>query len=442
MFSYKNLGIGIAVLTLTTIGVTGCATNGSQQPVGGPTSPSNQTVTKTTNSTISNSTNNAPATVTANTTQNTVGTGNSTNSVKILSNQPNSSAHQFPNIVSMAMQHFPANVLSRPEVPTILATPTSGSNQLFYRTWDTTTGSILNYSVQFSSPHNQLATFMGSTFSGISAGDSVWLPNGMPNNAKVTTSSVDLTSGIVAKEQTFVAPKNSAKEVSSNSLTWSEGRWKIEVARTESTQVPTAEADAVASFLHSHFMPVPQTKGTIYVNVYPGETAQGHLSGTSVSETIKWQEGQHVYEIDTYSHCKNPIRTGLAMAMSMKPYSAGSQVTLSSRGSNASSPHVTLESVQVNANSLTLYTTHGTMQTAYTNPRISHGVFMVDLVNMSLTSGISVGKTYSKDGLSYEFADHGPDLTLTCHFAANPPSAVQTGIGGGDMIGFTFTYSK
>ena len=78
------------------------------------------------------------------------------------------------------------------------------------------------------------------------------------------------------------------------------------------------------------------------------------------------------------------------------------------------------------------------MQTAYKNPRILHGAFSVELVNMSLKSGISVGKTYSKDGLSYEFAQNGSGLILTCHFASNPPSAVQTGIGGGDIIGFTF----
>ena len=160
--------------------------------------------------------------------------------------------------------------------------------------------------------------------------------------------------------------------------------------------------------------------------------------GHSTSEYVTWQEGQHVYEVDTYSHAKNPIQTGLAMAISMKPYSVEPQTVFGSRGSDLSSPHVTLESVQVNANSLTLYTTHGKMQTAYKNPRVSHGVFSVELVNMSLKSGMTVGTTYSKDGLSYEFADTGPDLILTCYFASNAPNAVQTGIGGGDIIGFTF----
>ncbi|WDL95900.1 hypothetical protein [Alicyclobacillus sp. ALC3] len=42
MFSYKKLGIGINVLALTTVGVVGCATKESQQPVGGTTPPSNQ----------------------------------------------------------------------------------------------------------------------------------------------------------------------------------------------------------------------------------------------------------------------------------------------------------------------------------------------------------------------------------------------------------------
>lgn len=70
MFSYEKLGIGISVLALTTVGVAGCATKESQQPVGGTTPPLNQTATNTTNSSISNSTNNTPTIVTA-TSQNT-----------------------------------------------------------------------------------------------------------------------------------------------------------------------------------------------------------------------------------------------------------------------------------------------------------------------------------------------------------------------------------
>lgn len=219
------------------------------------------------------------------------------------------------------MNQFPAKVLNGAKAPVVLPQADSGGSQMYYRTWQTMTGPILNYSVMFSSASNRLAAFMGSTYSGMSAGNAVWLPNGVPQDGQTTNSTVALSDGIVAKEVTFLAPKDSAKEVSSASLFWQEGRWQIEVSRTQTTEVPVAEANQVAAYLHSHFMPVPQSKGSIFVNVFPGENANGQVSGASVNETVKWQEGSHVYEVDTYSHAYNPIQTGLAMAISMQPYS-------------------------------------------------------------------------------------------------------------------------
>lgn len=319
MFSYKKLGIGISVLALTTVGVAGCATKESQQPIGGTTPPSNQTATNTTNSTVSNNPNNTPSIVTA-TSQNTASTENSSVHTATSASQSNSPASQFPNVINMAMKHFPSKVLNSPESPTVLPTSSSGSNQLFYRTWYTTTGPILNYSVQFSSPHNRLATFSGSTYTGMSADGAVRFTRNLPQDGHISKSSVHLTSGIVAKEVTFVAPAHSAKEVSSASLSWSEGRWHILVVNNQTTHVPTNQANEVAAYLHTHFMPVPNSKGTILVTSYPGENANGEPTGQSTSEYVTWQEGQHVYEVDTYSHAKNPIETGLSMAISMRPY--------------------------------------------------------------------------------------------------------------------------
>lgn len=271
-----------------------------------------------------NQTTTAPA-PTSNSTNSTSGTqgkatstGDSSASITSTS-QETQSVSPFPTIVNMAMKQFPANVLNHPEAPTVLPISDSGSNEMYYRT-SITTAPILSYQVILSSPHNLLAAFSGSTYSGIPSGDAINLPDGIPTNGHVTSSRVHLSDGIVAKEQIFVVPGPSAQETSSNNLTWNEGRWQIEVSNTQGTKVPMAEANAVASYLHTHFMPIPQTKGAIFVGVAPGENAQGQLSGTSVTETITWQEGSHVYEVDTYSPVKNPIQTGLAMAISMEPY--------------------------------------------------------------------------------------------------------------------------
>ncbi len=331
-----HVAIVFGVLSLTSVGVVGCATH-SARPSSNQ-SPSNQVATapattsnagrgkqtNTTNTAVSSS--HAGATTNTSPSRNHAGATTPTNTATssppadVSSGSQPKPSSRFPTIVSAAMQQFPANVLQSAKAPTVLPTSASDSSQMYYRTWDTTSGSILNYSVQLSSPHYRLATFMGSIYSGIPAGNSVWLPNGVPQNAQTTNETVDLVTGIVGHGQTFVAPKDSAKEVSSASISWTEGRWHIEVSRTQGTRMPIAEANTIASYLHSHFMPVPETKGSIFVNVYPGENSEGQPVGTAVDETIKWQEGTHVYEVDTYSHTKNPIETGLAMAISMKPY--------------------------------------------------------------------------------------------------------------------------
>ena len=397
MLLFKRLGIGISIFTLTAMGLAGCATKGSPQLAGGGgPSPVNQTANGTTGSVaqtssraanaasngVSGAAGGATNTASSNSvsslngTQNSASAGNSSAGATTTVHPSNGLAPQFPSIVNMAMAHFPSSVLVAPEAPTVLPQAKSGSRQLYYRTWDTTTGPILNYNVQFSSPSQRLATFSGSTFTGISAGSSVWLPYAAPTNGQTTHSTVKLSDGIVASEQTFIAPKNSAKEVSAASLKWSEGRWQIEVSQTQSTQVPLAQADAVAAYLHSHFMPVPQSKGSIFVNVYPGMNAQGQATGSSVSETIKWQEGQHVYEVDTYSQVQNPIQTGLAMAISMKPYPASNQPTAAGTMFDVTSP--------------TRYESVRPGQSVSVSGRVSSG-FYHDMMSVQLFSGVTHG---------------------------------------------------
>ena len=109
--------------------------------------------------------------------------------------------------------------------------------------------------------------------------------------------------------------------------------------------------------------------------------------------------------------------------------------------SQVSSPHITVESIQATENSLTLYMTHGTMQTAYQNPKITNGVFTVTLINANLAHNFSLFKTYTTtttNGKSYHFTKSGQNLIFTVTFSSNPPTTVQTGIGGGFGLNFVF----
>lgn len=127
--------------------------------------------------------------------------------------------------------------------------------------------------------------------------------------------------------------------------------------------------------------------------------------------------------------------------MTSANHTVSNQTTQNATGTNTSSnsPFITLESVQVaTKNSIILVTTHGTMRTAYQNPKITNGVFTVTLVNMNLPQSISANKTYTSNGISYSLVQHGSNLILTARFGSNTPTTFKTGIGGGDMINFIF----
>ena len=149
------------------------------------------------------------------------------------------------------------------------------------------------------------------------------------------------------------------------------------------------------------------------------------------------------------THLSDTVQTrGVSTPSTSASPNAGSsspfETTLASTpsSSQSTSPAITLENVQISNGGVDLYTTHGTMQTAYKNPRIVAGspnVFEITLVNTS-PGRFSVNHTKSITSnwaTTEEMIPQGPNLLL--QFDLRPLiHQFQVGIGGGDIIGISF----
>lgn len=227
-------------------------------------------------------------------------------------NTEKSSHVQIPSLMKNAMKQFPSNILSMAKVPTFIPESNSPSSPLTYRTWDFTTGPILSYNVLLSDAGNQVATFIGSKYqSNTFASGAVWLPGNLTTEGKLSSFTVDLNHKLHVQAKVFHLSGASANENTFGELIWNNQPWEIEVTNNQSTQLPIQEANSLIKDLQTTILPHPINKGTIYIDIEPGN---------QVSMYIKWQDGSRVYEVDTYSDCKNPIQTGLKMAKSMTDY--------------------------------------------------------------------------------------------------------------------------
>jgi len=316
-------GMGIAVVT--TLALSGCATNHpaiTSSPTATAT-PTNQSTTTNVTGTPSANNNNA---VSNNTTTET-SPGNTASVTNVVTNQTRpmnnnttgfaggaqlSSASQstFPAIIAMAMITFPARVLTGAEAPTTIPLPASGSNELFYKTAESTTpimshpGFLSSYSVTLSSPSHQIADFSGLRYDSSS------------HASQAMSYSLESAPLSGSQSSVFVGNKHHKAILavdapsSTSVIGWSEGNWTIRVKNADNTSAPTRVANQVADYLDAHFMPIPHDKGLI--NVLTGTT------GTVA--VVTWQEKNQLFETDANKYAKNPISTALGMSISMRNY--------------------------------------------------------------------------------------------------------------------------
>ncbi len=219
-----------------------------------------------------------------------------------------SATNGFPRIVTMAMSHLPKSLTLVAWAPTGVPLPTDGSEVMHYkpRIGEAGPGGLVSqFQVTLTSkpgPVSQFGTALYET--NPQAGAAVAAVSSRAG-LRYPTSGEDVAIGsqIVAK-----AGASGAYDV----LAWHEGQWVVLVGAEDG--LPMEESEAVAAYLHTHFLPAP----------FPAKSGQGQIvvtiSSEGVDTQLAWQLNRAVYQIKTYPATKDNALAALAMAVSMRQY--------------------------------------------------------------------------------------------------------------------------
>ncbi|KPV38944.1 hypothetical protein [Alicyclobacillus ferrooxydans] len=121
---------------------------------------------------------------------------------------------------------------------------------------------------------------------------------------KFNASSVNLGDGITAQSDVSTGKQGN------NGLQWHEGNWTIDVLYYTNNEDGEQVAKNVVSYLHTHMLPAPRTKGVIVV-----ESTNSNVSALTGDTTIAWQEGNKVYQLQRPG---DPVRALEAVVNSNK----------------------------------------------------------------------------------------------------------------------------
>lgn len=203
------------------------------------------------------------------------------------------------------MEKMPQAVLTSALAPTVLPLDVAGSPDMYFKPTYSTTPIMSypyksTYTVLLSSPKHPLASFSDMRFANASQAQ-IAIEQSFGNQpVPATAQSVSLGYDITAKQFTDSV-------TGSVFIEWTEGRWTV---RVSGTTAPTKEASAVAEYMHSHFLPAPETSGAVQVVV----------SSAGVSAAVGWTQDGNVYVVHAQPGAKDPAWTAMGMAISMRSY--------------------------------------------------------------------------------------------------------------------------
>jgi hypothetical protein len=211
----------------------------------------------------------------------------------------------------MAMNRFPNDVRSWAYAPTIFPHTVLPGDTLFYRTMVNRAfgmsfpGRKVAYIVWFNDKRGKMvAQFQGTQFDTAAHANSAILGGfGDVFGVAGRKSDISLDTGL-SGTAVVDTERNEAH------ILWSEGRWKINATSVGTTQPPITTANEVVAYLHTHFLPVPNTLGEIAVTT----------NAETSTATMTWQEGNLMFAVSTGEAAKQPIETALALAIAMKKY--------------------------------------------------------------------------------------------------------------------------
>lgn len=103
---------------------------------------------------------------------------------------------------------------------------------------------------------------------------------------KFNSGSVNLGDGITAQSDVRTGKQGN------NGLQWHEGNWTIDVLYYTNNADENQVGKNIVSYLHTHMLPAPKTKGVIVV-----QSTNSNASILTGDTTIAWQEGNEVYQL-------------------------------------------------------------------------------------------------------------------------------------------------
>lgn len=217
-------------------------------------------------------------------------------------------SNAFPRIVTLAMSHRPQSLASAAWAPTAVPLPTDGSEVMHYEPsiGDAGAGGLVSqYQVTLTSKPGPVSQFATALYQNTKqAGVAVGAISGHVG-LRYPTSGDDVAIGsqIVAK-----AGSSGTYDV----LGWREGQWMVLVG--DENGLPMKQSEAIAAYLHTHFLPAP----------LPAGSGQGQIvvtvSSDGVHTQVDWQMNRALYQVKTYPATADNALAALAMAVSMRQY--------------------------------------------------------------------------------------------------------------------------
>ena len=305
MNSYKKWATTGVVLSIVGV-LAGCGTGGGAISEATPAPNVTNTVSNTTNSTAA--TNNV--TTSNETTQKSNQTTSTNNTVTSGDNGTHSAS--FPGLIQQGMQ----SISQKTTIPLYAPTTYPGSAHTpLPVTISTSVGSspTANYSLMFNRNKSNIGGFSVYDWSTANTASQHLLPanTGLYIESTVpSTSTMNLGNGIESQVK-----KSAIEGKKVSALDWNEGRWTMEVLYpTISQNEGVTIAERIVQYCNSSFLPVPNTKGYVLVNLASG----------NATTYVSWDKGQYVFNTNSDGAWNSNLSGGyisaIAMAVSTKAY--------------------------------------------------------------------------------------------------------------------------
>lgn len=310
----KKQKVWLATATIvTSVGLlAGCGHTSSTKPMS-PTNELNNTTNGTSSSgplgnSAANDTNtsNSSLTNSSNTSGNT-STGNTT-----VSPIPTTTSGAFPSIVQQAMGQLPANVLTGAGAPTQVPTPATSASTVSYSVSHSTRAAkdapkfLSTYDVTLKADGKSMASWYVTHYAA-----SQDATKGYQTVAKATVPKSNAQAILLTGNQTAYV---SNETDGSTTVSWTQGKWNVQVINQNTEVAPTPLADDVAQYIEKNTLPSPTGSGNISI-ISPDS------SDTTVTVAVAWQNDVNLYQVATTSTAQDPVNSALAMATSMRAYS-------------------------------------------------------------------------------------------------------------------------